>query len=196
MSGYDNIILDPPRERSALPVGKYGNSGTPELKIVHYNGSKPTKTDDLNRHSFLVAGLNGVAGTAFLPIQVKDAWLSPEAVSLAFAIPAADLGTTETKVATFRASFLEQAAARAVANNTPEEAMEQATQTAYDNLLTQIRINVGTIFRLQDWAGQPRNPQTDWQSLVGTEFAGSVEAGLSGGTSDIKSVYSRKRAKT
>src|SRR3990167_2733863 len=162
MSGYDNIILDPPRERSALPVGKYGNSGTPELKIVHYNGSKPTKTDDLNRHSFLVAGLNGVAGTAVLPIQVKDAWLSPEAGSLAVAIPAADLG---------------------------------ATQTAYDNLLTQIRINVGSIFRLQDWAGQPLDPQTDWQSLVGTEFAGSIEAGLSGGTSDVKSVYSRKRAK-
>ena len=195
MSGYDSIILDPPRERSALPVGKYGNSTTPELHIVHYNGVKPTKTDDLNRHSFLVAGMNGVAGTAFLAIQVKDAWLNPEAVSLAFGITAAELGTTEMKVATFRASFLEQAAARAVANNTPPEALQQATQTAYDNLLTQIRINVGTILRLQDWAGQPRNPQTDWQSLVGTEFAGSVEAGLSGGTSDIKSVYSRKRVK-
>ena len=106
MSGYDSIILDPPRERSALPVGKYGNSATPELHIVHYNGVKPTKTDDLNRHSFLVAGMNGVAGTAFLAIQVKDAWLSPEAVSLAFSIPATELGTTETNVATFRSMFL------------------------------------------------------------------------------------------
>lgn len=192
---YQDIVLDPPRERVALPVGSYGKSNQAALKVVHYNGSKATKDPDLLRHSFLVAGMDGVAGTSFLAIQVKDTWLTPEAAALAFNQDPESVGANPTGVAAFHQLLLEQAAARAVANNTPEEQLTTATQTAYDNLLTQIRINVGTIFRLQDWAGVPRNPQVDWQSLVGTEFAGSIEAGISGNTTDVKSVYSRKQAR-
>ena len=188
-------------ERTALPVGWYG--ATPKarpgktpptthdglLRIVSFIGTKPTKTEGLNRNSFLVASTNGTDGTAFLSFNTENWWTTDEAIALAFNLPFDDQAT----ITKLRNALTAKARERAEDANTPEESMEQATKEIYEGILKQIQINVGTIFRLQDWAGVPRNPRQELNELVGTEFAGSVEPGFSGDTADVKSVFSKPR---
>ena len=196
MSYEDNFDVGFQSERKPLAAGIYGDGINPGLEIVSYVAPKePTSTDpDKYQHGWLTVSTNGAEGQAFLNINLKSVWLTPEAVSLAFNKGNPVDGTTAEKVATFRQMLLEQAAARAATNNTPEEAMEQATQTAFDKQLAEIKINVGTIYRLQDWKGIQRDRTAPLASLVGTEFSGVVEAGQKQ-SARVSSVYSRKKAK-
>lgn len=200
------------REKSALLAGKYT-----DLQLVSYiaKTSGPSKSDaELYRHAFLVAS-DGTDGTAFFDIRVKSLWFHPPVVALAFnAVEAAiaDGTATQEEIDSCAKLFRDITRARVEASNTPTEKLEDVAEytdedgvvhaatkgaytTAYENLLTQIRIALGTIFRLQAWAGQKRSLDVDIPSLVGTKFAGEVKEGRDG-TSELKSVYTAKKAVT
>jgi len=201
---YDQIDLNPPKkqrsgERVAIPVGNHGNKTTAALKIVKYLGERPTQADpELVQYGFLVGLESGADGTAFFNLKLKEAWLTPEAVALAFNLvsPSVEAGlTTGAKIAEAQKQFLEVAENRAIKNNTPETELEKATETGYDNQMTQIRINVGTLFRLQEWAGVGRSTTFNPAAFEGVKFAASVEPGFKGDTTEIKTVFSKAKAK-
>lgn len=197
---YDGLNAGYSGPRVALPPDKYGNSASPALRVVSYIGARGTKDPDLTRHSLLVAGTNGVDGTAFLAIQLKKAWLTDEAISLAFNKGEPLPTTTAQNVATAKQFFVEDAVATLKRNNTPADQVTPALiESTYDKIMTRIRIDVGTIFRLQDWMGVERNPQVSLGTLVGADFSGEVEAGQPNKegdpTSQVKSVYSRKQTR-
>lgn len=157
------------------------------------------------RHSFLV-GSDDQPGTAFLTIPLQDYFLTAEACALAFSKKSKDGGVFQLDaedtaeldaeaVAACQQRISDDAAAKVAAANTPEEAVADATEEAIRNTLMQIQINVGTIFRLQDWAGIPRNPQGDLGALDQTEFEGRVKASnIADGAPEV-SVYSVPKGK-
>ena len=197
MSEYDGLNVGFGGERIALPAGKYGDSVNSELKIVNYNGVLPSRADaDLQRHGFLVAHTNGVEGTAFLTLQLKRAWLTPEAISLVFNKGVPVGRATQAGIDTFRESLQEYSVGRATANNTPDDQLEEQAGKIYGNTIKQIQIAVGSLFRLQDWRGEERNPDIEPAALLGTEFSGTVGPGYKEGTSEVSNVYTRKRART
>jgi hypothetical protein len=140
-------------ERTTLPAGKYT-----DLELVSYiqKTSGPSKADaELYRHAFLVAS-EGTDGTAFYDLRLKHFWLHPAVVALAFnAVEKAIAdGVEPAEIESTMALLKETVAKKVTAANTPEEAVEEALAKGYENLLIQIRIAVGTIFRLQEWGGQ------------------------------------------
>lgn len=86
----------------------------------------------------------------------------------------------------------QKAKEKVVAANTPDDQVESATELQYQNILTQIRIQVHELFKLQDWKGIPRDAKFDPQSLVNTEFGGSVKEGQREGQFEV-TVFAKKR---
>lgn len=175
------------------------------LHIIKKLEPRPDKGGNM-RHSFLV-GSEDQPGTAFLTIALQDYFLTPEACALAFSKKSKDntspfqLDPEDTAelnaeaVAACQQRISEDAEAKVSAANTPPEAHTDAVEKAIRNTLTQIQINVGTIFRLQDWAGLPRDPQGDLGALDQTIFEGSVKASnIAGGAPEV-SVYSLPKGK-
>lgn len=128
-------------------------------------------------------------GTAFFSLNLKQEWLNPVAIAFGFSGKEVDLVAagvsrgdfSQEQADAYKADIQKQAVDKVVAANTPAEAMDEAVVKAYESILTQIRINVGTLFRLQDWKGVPRNPDMDLHELVGTEFSGTIRpSNLSG----------------
>ena len=199
MSGYDSIKLGPARKKEfkALPAGKYGTSKQSALKLVNYNGAFTSeKAPDLVRHSYLVASVNGTEGTAFRQIQINPAWLSREWIVAAFGYE--DAQANQSAVTTIQRAVALRAANRARENNTPAEQMEEATQTAYNNFMQQVQIAIGDIWHLLDWLSRDREEilsNFDFASLVGAEFSGTVVDGYKPGTSEVKSIYGKSKAK-
>jgi hypothetical protein len=193
MSKYDSINAGFSGEKKALPEGTYGSGTEAGLQVVHYIGARPTKDKALNRHSFLVASTNGIEGTAFLAIQLKDEWLDDGTISLAFNNP--DSATEEERKAAEKRLYL-AAVERAKANGADEENIEEAAQDTYKKLLTQIKVSIGQMFRLQDWKGVERDPFAPIAELVGIEFAGTIKPGLTESTSEVDSIFSKKKAKS
>jgi hypothetical protein len=169
------------REKVALPVGTYGTGKIPGLKIVKALGAKATKNDGLYRHSFLVASTDdAIEGTSFLALNLREEWTLPAAVAIAFGVEEKAVASgelTEEDIMDFKDKLL---------------ASVEGDSEKYDKLVTQIRINVGTIFRLQDWGGQERNAGADLLSLEGVKFSGKTEPGFSGTTTEVSSVFSKK----
>lgn len=196
-------------DKSPLPAGKYiskpkkgetveGSSLT-VLKLLE---PRPLNSG-ATRYSFLI-GSDEVHGTAFLKVDLQDYYLTPEACALAFGKkdPEGPLFQPEnvgdldaTILAATQAKIESDASEKVAAANTPDEAVHEAVEKAIRNILLQISINVGTIFRLQDWAGIDRNPQGDLGELEGTVFEGMVKASnLPGGAPEV-SVYSKPKDK-
>ena len=203
MSIYDSIDVGTSKKRAkgdyvAIPEGNHGDGNAPALKVVQQFNPK-TDTTGTDLHGYLVAFDNkDKDGTAFLTIKTRPEWLAPEAVALAFGADTATkmltAGTiTGETLAETQKYFIEAAENRAIKNNTPDDQLEKATQDNYDNTMIQIRINVGQIFRLQDWAGTQRSTDFDPAKLVGTRFSASVEPGFKAGSSEVKTVFSKKK---
>lgn len=195
MTDYQDYNTGYSGERKGLPAGTYGSNTLPGLKIVSYIGVKETKTAGLFRHSFLVASTDTAEGTAFLPIQLRDEWLTEGSIDLAFDTKGEKKKVEESIRVTAQHLLADQAVKKALANNTPSDQLETASEEIFNDVLTQIRINIGTIWRLQDWAGVLRDPNTDKNSLVGVEFSGIVAPGIVAGSSDVKSIFSKKKPK-
>ena len=91
-----------------------------------------------------------------------------------------------------QAKLYAEIAKKLAVSGTPADLLEAATEKEYEKQVTTIRIAVGTIFRLQDWGGKPRNPKADLDTLVGTEFSGKVVEGIMPPTTEVKSVFTKK----
>jgi hypothetical protein len=216
MPGYDHYNAgsgSSSGERINLPEGKYISNSKPKdkgevkgssLTIIKKLEPKTLKSG-ATRHNFLVTS-DDVKGTAFLKIDIEDYFLTPEACALAFGKKSKDGSVFQLDpedaaeldaeaVAACQQRISEDAANKVAAANTPEEAVVDATEKAIRNTLTQIQINVGTIFRLQDWAGLPRDPQGDLGALDQTVFEGSVKkSNIVDGAPEV-SVYSLPKGK-
>jgi hypothetical protein len=213
MPSYDryNTNSSSGGDKAPLPEGAYTSNPKTKDKAgssLHIIKKLEPKTlqSGSTRHSFLV-GSEDTHGTAFLKVDLQDYFLTPEACALAFSKKSKDNSSpfqldpedqTELDaeaVAACQQRISEDAANKVAAANTPEEAVADATEKAIRNTLTQIQINVGTIFRLQDWAGLKRDPQGDLGALDQTVFEGSVKASsLPGGAPEV-SVYSLPKGK-
>lgn len=150
-------------------------------------------------------------GTAFLSVTIHEDWKHPAALALAFTeasrtkdgkinhdyvAEAIAAGEVDAKVAADGQAFYRKLATdKVLAANTPSDQIEAAVEAQYRKELVQISIKMGEYFTLQDWATIPRDPNHDPITLVGTEFAGKVEAtSLQGKTgSEVTRVYSRSK---
>ena len=206
MSLYDQVNVGGgfSGERVALPAGKYGTAKQPGLRIVKYLGSKPSRNDaELVDHGYLVAA-EEVEGTAFMHIRVKAWWLHDAVAALAFTsdkqnmvLEAVKAGRcTQEEVDTAHKVIGSIARGKVVAANTPPDQVDEANATAEKNLLAQIRIAIGEVFRLQDWKGVPRSLEFDPASFDGVAFSGVVEPGYTAGTSEVKSIYGKSKTAT
>jgi hypothetical protein len=189
-------------ERIALPAGKYGTSKEPGLRIVKYLGSKSSRNDaELVDHGYLVAA-EAEEGTAFMHLRVKSWWLHDAVYAIAFtsekhnavAEVLAAGRVTQDEIDNARKVVETIAGGKVIAANTPPDMVDEATATAVKNLLTQIRIAIGEVFRLQEWKGIPRSLEFDPASFDGISFSGVVEPGFTAGTSEVKSIYGRSKS--
>lgn len=207
---YDKYSTQSTGDKAPLPEGLYTsnpkakNKAGSSLHIIKKLEAKTLRDGSTTRHSFLI-GSDDTHGTAFLKVDVQDYFLTPEACALAFSkkdkdnsdpfqldpIDAAELDAN-LLVAT-QNRITDDANAKVIAANTPEEVRNDAVEKAIRNTLLQIQINVGTIFRLQDWAGVPRDPQGDLGALDKTEFEGAVKASSMATGAPEVSVYSKPK---
>lgn len=190
-------------ERTELPEGAYTanpkarNRVGDSLFLIKRLDPKPVGDGHVTRHTFLV-GSDGVRGTAFLKIDLREWWLKPEAIAMALKKRDAEIAPEVVQhldtdmLAAIDAQIRHEAEDKVTAANTPDEAFADAVETAIVNTLLQIQINVGTIFRLCDWAGVERDPNVDLGSLEGTTFQGAVKhRAFTGGSSKEAWVYSK-----
>ena len=185
-------------EYKRLSAGDYGTSKVPGLEIIKYTGVKPN-ADGSVRHSFLVKALmpsreqselilkassNGKSnpymeepdteGTVFLSFNLRNEWLNPACVAVAMGRENVYLAEKKVDQAQLDAAnkyLVEEATAAASALGSADE---KAQDEALEKIKQQIQINVGTIFRLQTWAGKPEDEQADFSTLVGTKFSGKI----------------------
>lgn len=175
-----------------LPEGAYTHNPKARKKvgsslyIIKLLAPKEIK-GGATRHTFLV-GSDDENGTAFLKIDLKDLWLRPEAIAMAFrkkdetAIDPAVLANLDADMLqATEAQIRKEATDAVIAANTPPEAEADAVEKAIHSTLASIQINVGTIFRLCDWAGKDRNPHIDLSELENTGFEGAVKYNTFGG---------------
>lgn len=189
MSKWDGAVVGGTGEKIALPVGPYGDKNKPGLSVLSYIGAKETKNKGEYRHSFLVGGID-VDGTCFWAINLRDRWRDDGPLALAFNMP--EMVKPEV-LKEAEQDLKTEAAQKAIANHTPDDKLETATEEIYKKILLQIRINVGSIFRLQDWRGVERDATVDLNTLVGTRFSGTVEKSNVGDTTEIKSIFSKSK---
>lgn len=185
--------------RVALPARTYGNGKQPGLYIKKYTG-QGEETSGATRHGWLVLALNGTEGSAFLNISLRPWYTTPEGMKLAgFGIP--DSAINATALNLIQEGLAEQAAAKVEAANTPDDQKESAITDAIAGELTRVRINVGQILRLQDWAGgdfarigKPSRSIASWnpESFVGVEFSGSIQKGNKPDSAQVKTVFHKE----
>jgi len=224
MSFIDQLNTET-RIRQTLPPGVYGTTTVPGLKIVSYIGSKEDKSGNL-RHSFLVAATGpskeakaafkpsslvdepDFEGTAFMALTLRDTWLAPATLALAFSprdkqgVVITDLAATavaagelkQAEVDEARQFFTDKAKERLAAANTPEITDDLLLED-FNKQMDNILIKVGTFFRLQDWKGVQRSVTMNPTDLVGTEFSGTVNKGLGNATTEVDQVMSKKKSK-
>ena len=207
------------REFTALEPGQYGDKNNPGLEIRNYidhpkmsrqldNGSfrhvfsvvaiKPSResqrTNGKADHPF---GVDIPTGDALLKIDLRPEWLEDEAIALAlgeqWVAKLVASGVPQDNVDRAIAFFRQQATDKLIANNTPSDQLEDKVNETYGNILKQIQINVGTIYRLQDWAGKVWDAKMDMHLLAGTRFAGRIaKSSLAGSDgSEVASVYEK-----
>ncbi len=152
-------------------------------------------------------------GTAFLSITLHEDWKHPAALAIAFTeatrnkegvighdyvAEAVAAGEFEQQIALDgQAYYRKIATEKVIAANTPADQIQAAVEAQYRKELIQISIKMGEYFTLQDWATIPRDPNHDPITLVGTEFAGKVEASNMPGKSqtEVTRVYSKSQKK-
>lgn len=174
-------------QKEPLTKGKFN-----DLKVIKYWG---VTQKDHNRHSLSVVSQSR-DGFASMYIQLEPDWLQDGVIVLAMGEDAVkqavDAGEVTTHDITRAHNVINKLVAQKLeAANTPEEARDEAFDTAKRNILTQIKINVGQVWRLQEWAGLPLNEHADLSQLVGTVFAGRVEE--FNGKLSVKDVYKPKK---
>jgi len=196
-------------DMSSLPEGNYTSNPKSKdkagesLKIIKALATKEVK-GGATRHTFLV-GSDDARGTGFLKIDIHPWSLRPETIAMAlgkkpkdanggFYIDPAVLAQLDAEAVQNTQTQLERIAEEKVTEaNTPDENRGEAIQETLHKMLTQVQINVGTIFRLQDWLGVARDPETAFADLDGLYFEGQVKAGL--GDSVEVSVFSKPKGK-
>lgn len=192
--------------REPLPAGKYSHRNGKTLYIAKLLEPRLVGNDmKTTRHSFVVSS-DDEQGSAFLKIDLQDYWLRPETIAIAFSKRGKD-GQREAihpdvqahldgdMLMAVKKQLQSDAEAKVEAANTPEEAHYDATEETIGKILTQIQINVGTIFRLCDWAGIERDPTVDLGlfETYETQFEGEVKHNtLSGKVNAEVSVSSKK----
>ena len=154
-----------------LAEGVYGSKREPALQLTRYLGARETKNPGEYQHTFVVNALNGTAGSAFLRFGLPKYATLPGAVALAF--NKLDMAS-EAEQAKAKELLMGEAARKVVAANTPDEQQESAIEKMYANILTQIRISVGIIYRLQDWDQAERDANGSLEDLEACQFAGHV----------------------
>ena len=167
-------FLDKAQEgREPLAPGSYN-----DLKILKYNGSRDTKTEGNKQHRFGVVSKTR-EGFCNLYMLINDFWLDDAVMALALgttsdainegAITAADVERAQAKIK----SIVDEKIAEA---NTPDELVAEKTEEFTRKLLNTIKINVGTLLRLQKYAGDTPSLVFDVEKLVGITFRGKVIA--------------------
>lgn len=212
MGIFDGRSTGTSGERSPLPAGAYGVPQVKDksvqvypdtkLRFVWY-GTKEVKNGQTQHTLMAVAdGMEGPEGQAFFKVNLKDTSFYTDAivaVALGWATDLVKEGNlTAEQVKAAEGELLNEAAKTVIANNVPSERYEEETEKALDNLKSQIRINIGSIFRLQDWGGQERGLKNGAiKDLVGVTFAGKVEQREFNNqvNSEVKSVYAPRKAK-
>jgi hypothetical protein len=193
-------------DKAPLPEGAYTsnpkarNKAGNSLFIIKKLAARALDSG-ATRHSFLV-GSDDAHGTAFLKIDLQDYWLTPEACALAFGKkdkenpdpfqlePEDAVELDADMIHAVQSRITDDAHGKVQAANTPPEAAAEAVEKAIHNTLLQIQINVGTIFRLQDWAGVERDPHGDLGALEQVQFEGAIKASNLPGGAPEASVYS------
>lgn len=188
-SKWKDVVVTGGGERITLPTGQYGSKDHAGLVILSYIGEKETKNKGEFRHSFLVGGIDQ-DGTCFWAINLRDRWRDDGPLALAFNMPEI---VSEEVLKEAEQDLKTEAAQKAIANHTPEDQLAEATEKIYKGIIMQIRINVGSIFRLQDWAGRDRDATIDLGTLVGIRFSGTVEKSSIGESTEIKNIISKKK---
>lgn len=182
-------------DNTPLALGTYGTNREAGLEIVHFLGSRTTKDPELMQYTYLVVATDEARlGSSFLKFSIKRGWLEEGALALAFpelqlsiysktaleklldvAIEtnADEEAAREHLLAEAETVLRAKAKAKAEANNAPETADD-----IYKKAIQQININVGHVWRLQDWHGYDRDALMIWHSpaqLVGCCFGGKVK---------------------
>jgi|SRR5215471_126843 len=206
---YNQYSTSGQGDLSPLPEGVYTSNPKSKdkrgesLKIIKELAVKEVK-GGATRHTFLV-GSDDERGTGFLKIDLHPWSLRPETIAMAlgkkpkdasgnghFFISPEVLAQLDAAAVDSTQKELEEIATAKVAEaNTPDEQVGEAISATLHKMLVQVQINVGTIFRLQDWAGYARNPEEALLNLEGVYFEGSVKAGLN--DSVEISVFSKKK---
>ena len=191
-SYLSDLDIEGKRNFTALATGTYGTSQEPGLRITKFTGVKKDKNGS-DRYSWRVVAINGAAGSAFAVVTLKPWHTTPEAMKLAgFKLP--DEAVNQKTLSVLREKLAEEALEKVEAANTPDDKVDEAVKKAVENELTTVRINVGTILRLQDWSRLERTV-AGWQpeAFVGTEFSGTIEPGIKPTAADVKSVFSKNK---
>ena len=183
---------------------KPSKEATEAHKAASSNGKSAAANNPLDTPEF--------DGTAFLSITLHDLWKTPEATALAFteasrnkegviqqdwvAKAIAEGEVTQESIDRAAAHFRQVATDKCVNANTPADQLDEAVNVQYAKELTQISIKVGQFLTLQDWAGIPRDLQSDVLHLVGTEFSGKIEVREFNGKSgaEVTAIWSKKKA--
>ena len=190
----------PKTDYKTLAAGDYGTSSAPGLEIIGYYPPKEPNKDGSLRHSFLVKAIlpsrqqaeliakaksNGGGsnpyldepdfdGTTFLSVNLRNEWLQPALVAVAMGREQVVLASKKVDQAQLDAAqkyLLETATETATTFGDPTS---EAVDEAVEKLKQKIQIEVGTLYRLQKWAGVPEDEQADLKTLEGTQFSGSI----------------------
>jgi hypothetical protein len=166
------------REFKPLAEGAHGDSTTPKLRVIRYEGERPTKAGDGVTHSFLIGSMNGQDGLGRFRFTLPNNGTHPGV--LAAAMPQEHKDATPQDKEYGEKLLLIMATDKANSNNNPGEA-----EKLFENLKKQISIGVGQLYNLQDWmgpTGYKRDINVDFSELDGCEFAGTVKHNTSGPT--------------
>lgn len=184
------------KEQVVLPVGRYGDKKQPGMEVIRILDPRPTKDPELFQRSLVCKAIPGSPGykegTAFLTISLKDWYLNPDVLAFVFE----DQRSNGAKPEVGEQLVYKHALDAMVAANTPAENAEEETKTRANNIKTQISINVGTIFRLQEWDEVRRNAAASLADLEGLEFTGDVEHKELGGKIGTEVRVVKKRGKS
>lgn len=193
----------------ALEEGVYGKNGTPALRVIKQNNNLELD-GGVTRFSWLVARTDDVKhefGTAFLNLDLRQDWLSPEALCIAFrnGEPHEDAPEATTdRIANVTALLKAQAVDIANAGGAPEDKVEEEAEKIFTNTITRIRINVGQFNRLKFIAGHTgpidltdltwlsgRGNEITGEPGTTTEFTGEVVPGYNKDTSEVKTIIGK-----
>lgn len=192
-----------------LPAGKYSLESGSGLEIIKYTGGQPQQDGSVRHGLLVKAigiskeqaeaalkAFNGASsipeavrayalnpekpeGTEFLNVVLHDHWANATGAALAFSKPKfAELKVQASPddVKALQAALYEQAGTFLSSDQLTDG---ESLNEAYQGLITQIRINLGTLLRLQKLAElKPNfNPSAEqWQELTGVQFTGAVTA--------------------